>query len=472
MTGIALIIAFFFCIVAMILAISKLKVHPFLAILGVAIVLGLLAGIPIVNRTDAYGDTEFGLAVIMGQGFSAIFSGIGLVIIFGALIGAMLEVTGGAFKIADMVVRLLGKASPVLALTIMGWIISIPVFCDSGYVLLNPVRRSIVKRTGASAVATATGLGAGLFISHSIVPLTPGPLGVADILNLSDYLLLIMILSIIVSIPLVIASYLWAKRCGKRTQSLEDIELQQAETVKSYDDLVAEFGGLPNGLLSLSPILVPIIALALGSISSVAGWTGRLAEWMAFIGTPVIALGIGVLFAIVLLAVSRKMDSFNALTNDTLKTLGPILFITAAGSVLGRVIAVSDMVPFISTHYTVLAGLGMFFPFIVAAILKTALGSTTVAMITTGGIMGPLMVTLGWDSPIMAALTVIAIGVGGMVASHANDSYFWVVTNLSDMTPEQGYRNWTSTTVVLGIVGALTVFLLSFVVRWLPFINV
>ena len=126
MTGIALIIAFFFCIVAMILAISKLKVHPFLAILGVAIVLGLLAGIPIVNRTDAYGDTEFGLAVIMGQGFSAIFSGIGLVIIFGALIGAMLEVTGGAFKIADMVVRLLGKASPVLALTIMGWIISIP----------------------------------------------------------------------------------------------------------------------------------------------------------------------------------------------------------------------------------------------------------------------------------------------------------------------------------------------------------
>jgi GntP family gluconate:H+ symporter len=467
MTGWALIIVFFLAIVLMIVAISRWKVHPFLAIMGVSVILGLLAGIPIVNRTDADGEVITGIAGIIGQGFSAIFSGIGIVIIFGALIGSFLEATGGAFKIADMVVKVLGKRSPTLSIVVMGWIVSIPVFCDSGFVILNPVRRSIVKRTGASGVATAVGLGAGLYTSHVLVPLTPGPLGAADILHLGDFLLLVMGVSVVVSIPGLIAAYLWAVWCGKRTQSKEDLEISKNETVKTYEELVKEFGGLPNGFLSIAPILVPILCMALGSIAStdVFGWTGLFRDTMVFIGTPVIALGIGLLFAILLLATSKKMEKFNNLTNETLKMLGPILFITGAGSVLGRVIAVSDMVPFISEHSGVLAGLGLFFPFLVSAIIKTAQGSSTVAMITTAGIMAPLMDTLGMGTPLMAALTVMAIGAGSMMASHANDSYFWVVSNLSEMTPEQGYKNWTSMTVVQGIAVMLGVFVFSLVVR-------
>jgi len=461
MTGLALIFVFFISIVVMILAIAKWKIHPFLAIMGVAILLGLLAGIPIVNQVDAYGETITGIAGIMGEGFSAIFTGIGLVIIFGAIIGAILEVTGGAFKIANLVVNLLGKASPALSMLIMGWIVSVPVFCDSGFVILNPVRRSVSKRTGTSAVATAIALGAGLYTSHVLVPLTPGPLAASEMLDLGDQLLLVMILSVLVSIPTIIAAYFWAVRCGKNTQSKEDLELTQSKTVKSYEELVKEFGGLPNGLLSLAPILVPIICMALGTISNIAEWTGLFGDVMTFIGTPVIALGIGLLFAVVLLAVSKKMDRFSGLTNDTLKALGPILFITGAGSVLGQVIAVSDMVPFISEHSEILAGLGLFFPFLVSVIIKTAQGSSTVAMITTAGIMAPLMATLNMDSPMMSALTVMAIGAGSMMASHANDSYFWVVSNLSDMTPEEGYKNWTSMTIVQGVTCMLTIFIIS-----------
>jgi len=461
MTGLTLIFVFFISIVVMVLAIAKWKVHPFLAIMGVAIVLGLLAGIPIVNRVDEYGDTVTGIAGIMGEGFSAIFTGIGIVIIFGALIGSILEVTGGAFKIADMVVKVLGKVNPALSMLIMGWIVSVPVFCDSGFVILNPVRRSIVKKTGTSAVATAVGLGAGLYTSHVLVPLTPGPLAASEMLDLGDQLLLVMVISVIVSIPCILASYWWAVRCGKKTQSKEDMELVHSKTVKTYDELVKELGGLPNGLLSLAPIFVPIVCMALGTIANVSGWTGTFSDVLRFLGTPVIALGVGLLFAILLLMVSKKMDQFNGLTNDTLKALGPILFITGAGSVLGRVIAVSDMVPFISEHSEVLAGLGLFFPFLVSAIIKTAQGSSTVAMITTAGIMAPLMTTLGMDSAMMSALTVMAIGAGSMMASHANDSYFWVVSNLSDMTPEQGYKNWTSMTVVQGVTCMITIFIIS-----------
>jgi len=150
----------------MILAISKYKLHPFLAIMGVAVVLGLLAGIPIITVTHADGTTTTGIAGIIGEGFSAIFTGIGLVIILGALIGAMLEITGGAFKIADMIIKMLSKRSPTLSIIIMGWIVSVPVFCDSGFVIINPVRKSVVKRTACSGVATAVGLGGGLYTSH------------------------------------------------------------------------------------------------------------------------------------------------------------------------------------------------------------------------------------------------------------------------------------------------------------------
>ncbi|MCL2611113.1 MAG: GntP family permease, partial [Defluviitaleaceae bacterium] len=235
------------------------------------------------------------------------------------------------------------------------------------------------------------------------------------------------------------------------------------KTVKSYEEIVKELGTLPGGLMSIAPILIPIIAMAIGSnaMADLMGIEGTLRQTLVFIGTPMIALTIGLLFAILLLVTSKKMDKFNTLTNDTLKMLGPILFITGAGGVLGAVINNSDLVRYITDNAQALAGLGLVFPFLISAILKTAQGSSTVAMIVTAGIMAPLMVELGLGSPMMGALTVMAIGAGSMAASHANDSYFWVVTNLSEMTPEQGYKNWTSMSVVQGIAAIITIMIFS-----------
>ena len=480
MTGIWLILVFLVSIVVMILAISKFKLHPFLAIMAIAIILGFVAGIPLFNQTvtdvvdyqyipTTIGDvrvenvevetTTLGIINVVGAGFQAIFAGIGIVIILGALIGSILEATGGAFKIADMIIRLLGKASPTLAVIVMGWVVSVPVFCDSGFVIINPVRRSLVKRTRASGIATAVGLGAGLYTSHVLVPLTPGPLAASEMLGMGDYLFTVMWVSVIVSIPSLIAAYFWSVWRGKKDKSEEDLQIQNDATVKSYDELVKEYGGLPNGFLSIAPILIPIVFMAFGSFAGFFGWEGNLYTTFRFLGTPIVALTVGFLLAVLLLFVTSKMSKFNGLTNDTLKMLGPILFITAAGATLGRVINESDIVPFITANAQTLAWMGLFFPFIISAIIKTAQGSSTVAMMVTAGIMLPLMgPVMGLESNIAVALTVMAIGAGSMMASHANDSYFWVVSKLSDQTPQQGYKNWTSMTVVQGVACMLGIY--------------
>lgn len=160
-----------------------------------------------------------------------------------------------------------------------------------------------------------------------------------------------------------------------------------------------------------------------------------------------------------------KVKVFYEITNETLKICGPILFITAAGGVLGKVIASTNMVAFIKANSSTLAGLGIFFPFLLSAILKTAQGSSTVAITTTAGIMAPLMTTLGLGTPILAAVTVIAIGAGAMTVSHANDSYFWVVTNFGDMEVEDGYKAQTMGTLVTGIAAIINVFIIYMIVK-------
>jgi GntP family gluconate:H+ symporter len=175
MTGFPLIIAFIAAVVLMIIAISKFKIHPFISIMGISLILGLVAGIPIVDRTLEDGTKIAGLASVIGSGFSGTFSSIGIVIILGALIGSVLEVTGAALKLADMVIHLVGKNHPVLALELMGWVVSIPVFCDSGFVILNPIRKALVTRTGESSVAMSVGLGTGLYLSHFLFLLPPAP---------------------------------------------------------------------------------------------------------------------------------------------------------------------------------------------------------------------------------------------------------------------------------------------------------
>ena len=463
MTGLPLILVFILAIILMIIMISKFKTHPFISIMLISLVLGIVAGIPIVDKTLEDGTTVSGLASVIGAGFSGTFSSIGIVIILGALIGSILEVTGAALKLADMVIRLVGQNNPVLAMELMGWVVSIPVFCDSGFVILNPIRKALVQRTRESSVSMTIGLASGLYIAHVFIPPTPGPIAAASTLGIGDNLLLVMGLGVVCSIFPLIAGYFYAKFIGKRVKA--DDEVDNAEVVKTYEELIAEYGKLPSGFSSLAPIIVPIILMALASIFSMAQMTGIFADIVAFLGTPIIALAVGTVFATAQLSVAGKMSEFYNICNETLKTVGPILFVTAAGGVLGKVISASDMVNYISSHAEVLSAMGIFFPFLLSAILKSAQGSSTVALTTTAGIVAPLLPVLGFTTPVQVTLVCMAIGAGAMTVSHANDSYFWVVTNFGAMSPDRGYKTQTMNTLVMGIAAIVEIALLSLILH-------
>lgn len=468
MSGLPLIVTFVISIAVMIVAISKFKLHPFLAIMGTSLVLAIVVGLPLIDiAATETTPAKQGIATIIGAGFSGTFSSIGIVIILGALVGTLLERTGAAIKLADLVVKVVGKKNPELAIMIMGWIVSIPVFCDSGFVILDPIRKALRRKTQASSVAMTVALSAGLYASHVLIPPTPGPIAAAGSAGLADNLILVMGMGALVSIPALIAAYFYALYIGKKVKTVEDED--NSLVSNTYDQLVAEYGKLPSGFNALAPIVLPIFLMALSSIVVAFKMSGQLVTIIRFLGNPVLALTVGLLFGIILLFASGKKDEFNGLTNDTLKIVGPILFVTAAGGVLGRVIASAGFVEYIRANATVIAGVGIFFPFLISAILKTAQGSSTVAIVTTAGILGSyaaadsLMVALGLNTPVLAALAVMAIGAGSMTVSHANDSYFWVVTNFGQMKAEEGYLTQTAVTLVMGIAAMIAIFALSLI---------
>jgi GntP family gluconate:H+ symporter len=456
MSGIGLIAAFVIAIFVMIIAISKWKVHPFLAIMGISLLFAIVVGIPLKN-----------IPTLIGAAFSGTFKSIGIVIILGALIGTILEKTGAALKLAEMTARLVGPKHPELAMEIMGWVVSIPVFCDSGFVILDPIRKALQRKTHYSSVAMTVALSAGLYASHVFIPPTPGPIAAAGALGLETHLLGLIGMGAVVSIPALIAAFFYANWIGKRVKSAE--ESADAEKGPTYEELLNSFKNLPNGFLSLAPIIMPIIAMAVGSIAAMAKLEGPAGTFFNFIGTPIIALTIGVLFGLILLIQSGKMKDFYKMTDDTLRVVGPILFITAAGGVLGSVIVSAGFVDYMKGNAAVLSTLGIFFPFLLAAILKTAQGSSTVAITTTAGIMGSIadnasmMTMLGLTSPMAGILTVLAIGAGAMTVSHANDSYFWVVTNFGGMTPQNGYKTQTMVTFIEGVASIIFIAILKLI---------
>ena len=462
MSGIALIVCFVIAIILMILMISKFKVHPFLALMSISLVLAIVAGIDLSK-----------IPAMIGVGFSGTFKSIGIVIIFGTIIGTVLEKTGAALKLADMVVKLVGQRRPELAMLIMGWVVGIPVFCDSGFVVLNSIREALYKKISASPVAMSVALSGGLYASHVFIPPTPGPIAAAGTLGLGGNLLLVIIMGTVVSVPVLVAVYFFSKTIAKSV-TISDKEADATITA-SYEELLKKFGKLPSGFSSIAPIIMPIIFMAVGSVIDVLAKQGMLdkaallPKVFLFLGNPIIALAIGVIFCVFLLAETKKMREFDHITNESLKIAGPILFITAAGGVLGNVITEAGFVNFIKENASTIKAIGIFFPFIISAVLKTAQGSSTVAIITTASIMGAfsadnsLMQTLGFTSEISAALCVMAIASGAMCVSHANDSYFWVVTNFSKMTADQGYRTQTAMTFIMGIVGMISVYILSLV---------
>jgi len=435
-------------VVFIVVATAWVQLHPFVALIIAAIAYGLLAGMPAADVVAA-----------VNEGFGGTIGSIGIVILAGSIIGTFLERSGGALRIAESALRLVGERHVPAAMAIVGWIVSLPVFCDSGFVILSSLNRALARRAGLSLAAGAIALSLGLYATHTMVPPTPGPVAAAGILGAD--LGRVIVWGLVVSAVALLSGWLFATTVAARVWidpgSGSESELEDVSLAASAEDA-------PPVLGSLMPIGVPIALIVLGSVASLPSrplGEGALFTLVSFLGHPIIALGVGVAIAFRLPRdLDRSRYSAAGWVGEGVVAAGSILVITGAGGAFGKVLQRSGIADVIGGS---LAGaeLGIVLPFLIAAGIKTAQGSSTVAIITTAGLMAPMLDALGLGGESARALVVIAIGAGSMVVSHANDSYFWVVTQLSDMDLRTGYRLQTAGTLVQGCTAAATVWLLS-----------
>ncbi|REL39094.1 GntP family permease [Rhodohalobacter sp. SW132] len=414
---------------------ARWKVHPFLALIFGAIGIGFLARL----------DTETLIGSLAG-GFGSTLQSIGIVIAAGAIIGEYLDRSGGARVLANKILNKSGEKFAPLSMSLTGYIVSIPVFCDSGFIVLSALNKAIAKRTKISLTVLAVALASGLYATHVFVPPTPGPLAAAATLNAD--IGLVLILGLIVSIPVMAAALAWAVLFCNYENT--DTDSYQASKTPDYP--------LPSFKVAIAPILTPIILIALKSIAEYPtapfgdGWVFSAS---VFLGDPIIALLIGVGMAFLMVTGGRKKIQ-NEWLEDGLKKAGIIILITGAGGAFGQVLRETDLGEFAS-QFAAIGGLGVLVPFLIAAFLKTAQGSSTVAIITAAAICAPLIEPLGLDSSMGTALAVLAIGAGSLTVSHLNDSYFWVVAKFSDMETSTALKTHTIATLIMGITGLITI---------------
>lgn len=429
-------------VVFIVLATSKLKLHPFLALLIAAFGYGILSG-------------QMSLADVVksiNDGFGGTIGSIGLVILAGSIIGTFLEKSGGAARLAQRTVDLVGPKHVPMAMGIIGYVVSIPVFCDSGFILLAPLARSLSAKARIPLAAGVMALSLGLYATHTMVPPTPGPVAAAGVLGAD--LGRVIFFGLIVSVPALLAAWLFSVKIAGRVQLASD-EAAQPEVPPS----TVSQG--PSVARSLAPILVPIVLILLRSVCLFGDRpfvTGALGEAVDFVGQPVVALLIGVFLAFLLPArLTTSMLSASGWIGEAVLGAATIIIITGCGGAFGKVLQNANIADVVSRFLGEGSAWGLWLPFILAAAIKTAQGSSTVAIITTAGIVAPLLEPLHLATPTGRALAVVAIGAGSMVVSHVNDSYFWIVTQLAGMTVKQGYKLQTLGTLVEGVVAALAV---------------
>jgi GntP family gluconate:H+ symporter len=343
----------------------------------------------------------------------------------------------------------------------MGYIVSIPVFCDSAFVLLSPLMRALATKAGITLASAAVALSLGLYATHTMVPPTPGPVAAAGILGAD--LGLVILWGMVVAFVSLVAGWLFAVLVASRTYISPEggPGLDEAEAAAA----VAAEKDAPTVLRSLLPIFLPIVLIVLRSISELPskpfGEGGTVMDLLGFLGQPVVALLIGVGLAMTLpKRFDREMLSMTGWVGEAIVGAATIIIITGAGGAFGKVLQNSGIADVIGGALTG-SNLGVWLPFVIAAGIKTAQGSSTVAIITTAGLVAPLLASLGLDGDTQRALVVVAIGAGAMVVSHANDSYFWVVTQFSGMDVKTGYRLQTLGTLVQGTAAALAVWVVT-----------
>ena len=434
-----------FCIILTILWIvlgtSITKLHPFLVLFSATLLLAFLLGLPPSESLK-----------LIQKGFGSIVEKIGLLILFGTIIGVAMERSGATIAIARGILKKMNRLPLPYAISSIGYLVSIPIFCDAAFVILSHLNKTLSQQTKTPLVGLSVALSTGLFAPHVLVPPTPGPLAAAANLGLENLFLLI-VLGAIIAFILVLVGGTYGYYLTKKNK------YQELKKEKLEDN--SEIQNIPCFSKAMLPILIPIMLMCLGasfkfSQSEFAGF-----EHILFLTEPSMALGIGMLFSFSLIKSRTKVFLNNSVKKGLIQS-APIIVITGMGGALGGIIQTIPLKTY-AESIMVIENLGIIIPFLIAALLKSAQGSSTVAIITTSSLIFPLLPLLGLESEMGKIWTIMALGVGSMTVSHANDSYFWIVTQMSSMDVKTAYKTHTLGTFIQGITGLLVIL----IVHWI-----
>jgi len=440
-----IILIVFLAIVFIVLSSTILKMHPLTGLLIAALGVGVFAGLPIDK-----------LAETIGKGFGELMSKIGLMVILGCVIGAILDQSGAAIKVADVILKLFGEKRPAFAMSVIGAIVGIPVFCDSGYIILHKLNQIVAARTNKPLAVIALSLSGGLFATHTLVPPTPGPLSAAGNLGIADSVGLVILIGLIVSVPSLFLSTWFAGKYAKNVQIIEDFT---AKPMSAYER------NLPPAWKAFMPILLPILLITLASFAKILHFPENAMRWTSFLGSPLVSFLLAIFFSYSLFP-EKSAEKMMSCFKSGIEHCGTTLVLVGAGGAFGAVLRETSLKEMVSEWLTRNEMSGVFLlliTFLIAAFFKTAQGSTTSSMVLTTSIIAPLLTTLGFVTPIQITLLVMAAGSGAMIVSHTNDAWFWVVSQFTGISAKDTYRTHTILTGLQGIVSFLTTVLLYFI---------
>ena len=413
-----------------------------MGLLVAALGVGVFAGLPVDK-----------LAETIGKGFGELMTKIGLMVILGCVIGAILDKSGAAIKVADIILNLFGKKYPSFAMAVIGAIVGIPVFCDSGFIILSKLNKIVAKKTNRPLGTIAIALSGGLFATHTLVPPTPGPLSAAGNFNISDSVGLVILVGLVVSIPSLFLSTWFAQKYAKNLAIIEDNELIDSDLDEK---------NLMPAWKAFMPILLPILLITVASFAKILHLNEGITKWLSFFGSPLISFLLAIFFSYSLFP-EKPAEKMLACFKNGIEHCGTTLVLVGAGGAFGAVLKETPLKNMVSDWLMTNETSGVTFliiVFLVASFFKTAQGSTTSAMVLTSGILAPLAASVGFTEPLDLTLLVMAVGSGAMAVSHANDAWFWVVSQFTGLTQKDAYRTHTLLTGLQGIVSLAVVCLI------------
>ena len=457
-------------IAVMIVLVMKTKVHTFIALLLASLITGLIGGMPVVDITNAAGETTVGVITAIKDGFGNTLKSTGIIIGLGVMMGGILEASGAAEQLAFTFIRIIGKRKEEWALAITGWVVSIPVFADSAIVIFAPLVKAMSSVTGISVVGLALSLACGLQLTHCLVPPTPGPLTAAGMLGVDVGQMILLGAGI--SIPMLIVIVFYCKYIGKKIYQIpdetghgyvrKDYKKEYIKSMEEVEKLVGE-KNLPSFTASLIPIIVPIVLIFVKTFWNLLGsGAGVMNSVIGLIGEPIFALGVGTILAIYGLVRKEENKRVLGMMDLAIKDTGIIMLITGAGGSLGNVIKVSGIGNVLGEAVVGLPLPAILIPFIIAALMRVALGSATVAITTAASLTAPLMASISVSPLLLAA----SCCVGAISFSYFNDSGFWVFNGMFGLTElKDQIRCKTAVSLIMAAVGIVELLLLQFVVH-------